>query len=80
VFFVPIMFQSCSQKFPKIFSIAPQIYHVTICPKLNSHVYKLKSLDIGEHIGFYFEIGVQKGASIGVLGECPMFQKPCTSN
>jgi len=43
-----------------------------VCPKFNSHVYKLKRVGHGEHICFYFAIGVvQRGASIG---ECPMFQ------
>jgi len=41
--------------FPKAFPIAPQFYHM-VCPKFNPHVYKLKSLAIGEYICLNFAI------------------------
>jgi len=77
------VFSSCSQrilKFPTCSQIHSWRYsqytsylsHM-VCPKFNSHVYKLKRWTVGEHSCFDFaKLGVQRGASIGA---CPMFQK-----
>jgi hypothetical protein len=45
---------------PNMFPIAPQLYYVWFCPKFNTHVYKLKMRNLGEHICLYFTIGGQK--------------------
>jgi hypothetical protein len=37
----------------------------TVCPKFNSHVYKLKRWAIIDHICFYYATGIQRGPSIG---------------
>jgi hypothetical protein len=55
------------------FPIAFHFYPHTVCPKFNSHVYKLKRQAIGEHNYFYF---VTRGwKRCFYWGECPMFQK-----
>jgi hypothetical protein len=41
-----------------------------VCPKFNSHVYKLKKWAIEEHICLYCVIDVKRSASIE---KCPMF-------
>jgi len=58
----------CSHHIPFISSqVVPQdipnstsVLSYKVCPKFNSHVYKLKSYVIGEHISSYFVTGVQK--------------------
>jgi hypothetical protein len=58
----------CSHHIPFISSqIVPQditnstsVLSYKVCPKFNSHVYKLKSYVVGEHICSYFVTGVQK--------------------
>jgi len=65
----------------KIFSLLPMCSHHVpnstsilshmVCPKFNSHVYKLKRWNLKEHMNFYFAAGVQRGDSIGA---CPMFE------
>ncbi len=48
---VPNMFSKCSQVFnvfPNMFPIAPQFLLHMVCPKFNSHVYKLKRYTIGK--------------------------------
>jgi hypothetical protein len=41
-----------------------------VCPKFNSHVYKLKRWKPWEHISLYFATGVQTGASIWGHAQC----------
>jgi hypothetical protein len=73
------MFPMCSCKVPQGFpSCSPNIPNSTtlfshmVCPKLISHVYKLKRCTTRSTSIFIFQLAVQSGASIG---ECPMFQK-----
>jgi hypothetical protein len=66
------MFSSCFHEVPQVLKLFPQdipsstsILSHMICPKFNSHIYKLKKGRLsGEHICFYFATGVQRGASI----------------
>jgi len=58
----------CPQDVPNSTWVLPHM----VCPKFNSHVYKLKRRIMWEYICFYFATGVQRGAFIW---ESPMFQK-----
>jgi hypothetical protein len=58
------MFPMCSHEVPQFLKLFPQndptstsaLSHM-VCPKFNSHLYKLKKVDHREHICFYFAIG-----------------------
>ncbi len=64
---VPIMFPMCSHEVPQFPKLFPQnvlnstsaLSHM-VCPKFNSHVYKLKKVDHREHISIYFALGGPK--------------------
>ncbi len=75
---VPIMFPMCSHEILKFSQNAPNSTFVLshmVCPKFNSHVYKLKRWALGRtHLFLFLQMAVQIGASIG---ECPIFQKLC---
>jgi hypothetical protein len=71
---VPNVFPWGSQVIPQYFCNSTSDLSHTVCPKFNSHVYKLKRWVIGEYSCSCFVTGVQRGASIG---ECPIFQKHC---
>jgi len=58
--------------FPKDVPNSTSILSPLVCPKFNSHVYKLKRYSKLGHICFYFAPGVQRPASIE---KCQMFQK-----
>ncbi len=73
---VPIMFPWDSQVVsPKMFPIAPHIYHIELwfCPKLNSHVCKLKRWAIGAAHLFLFCNWRSK--EITLIWECSMLPK-----
>jgi hypothetical protein len=67
-FVLNFVFLSCSQN---VLKYIPQdvpnstlvLSHI-VCPKFNSHVYKLKRWAMGEYFCFYFAIGVQRGIPI----------------
>ncbi len=77
-FVLNFVFLSCSQN---VFKYIPQdvpnstlVLSYIICPKFNSHVYKLKRWAMGEYFCFYFAIGVPKSTPIKG-NHASMFQK-----
>jgi len=57
---------------PIRFLIAPHFYPIMVCPRFNSHVYKLKRWVIMSEFVSILQLAVQRGAFIG---ECTMFQR-----
>ncbi len=66
---VPIIFPICSHEVlqvPKLFTVAPHFYITCmLCPKFNSHVYKLKRWTIWSTFFSILQLAVQRGAFIG---------------